>query len=127
MKLSTTLLAVAVALCVSATALAYPTHREPPAGSNAPAMQDLRMPDRVAPAPPPPRQDLRSPDRIQSVAPALPNAAAGPSHAVSIRSDGGLGAVSIALISLGAALLVATLAYAAMRTLRAHGHRHAIG
>jgi hypothetical protein len=143
MKPLTALLAVAAALCLSEAALAAPavdSGLATPLGS--PAQQDLRAPDRVAPAAAPlqdlrspdrttsagPLQDLRAPDRTESVGSLAPESVVVPDTAVASTdavstSGGGLSTLWIVLISLGA-LTLAGLAYTTMRFVHAHGHGH---
>jgi hypothetical protein len=145
MKSLTAILAVAAALCLSQAALAAPALDRglsvaAPAGS--PAQQDLRAPDRIAPAPAPlqnlrspdrttttaPRQDLRNADSIAPGGSLAPESVVAPDTAVASTdalstSGGGLSTLWIVLISLGT-LTLAGLTYTTLRFRHAHAHGH---
>jgi hypothetical protein len=121
MRYFTTLLAVAMALCLGGTALASPIN--PPgttapeaASSSASPQVDLRNPDnRVAPGHPGQRVDTSTP-------PDGVSAAVSDSSTVPSASDDGLSTFLIVLIAVGGGVLVAGTAVAATRAILHHSH-----
>jgi hypothetical protein len=127
MKVLTTILAIALGLWVCGTAVAAPVDlHNPNQAAPAPAThQDLRNADQVAPA----RgnmQDLRNPDRVAPEPAIVMGAPAAPAPAATSPAlpapDGGLSALLIVLISVGAATALAGASYAVMRVAHAYGH-----
>jgi hypothetical protein len=117
------LLAVTLGLTVTAPVVAQPADQGGAAGS-AVTTQDLRAPDRLAPATAIATQDLRTPDRIadgSAGATETTEVAVAP-QAVS-TPDGGLSTALIVLLAVGGAVVLAAGAVVGTRYAQAHGHR----
>lgn len=117
MRSLTTLLAVAIAMCLCGTAVASPMQ---PPGTTAPStssQQDIRNPDnRVAPGHP-----GQAPDTSASLSADAAVSGDTPRIVSSASSDSGLSAFLIVLISVGGVAAIAGTAVVATRAVHHHG------